>query len=147
MAGVTTLDLRVPDFDLPASTGQTISLESYRGKVSLVLVFAPDLKSSVRTIRRFNDRLADFDAARSQVLAVAGVVVGEAREFAEENDLALPLLSDDSGLIARELNLEYACHPVVIVVDQEGRIRESITFPDVHVEGVLDHIRRLRGET
>jgi peroxiredoxin len=146
MAGVTTLDLRVPDIDLPASSGQNISLESYRGKVSLVLVFTPDLKSSLRTISRFNDRLADFDAAKSQLLAVAGVVIEEAREFAEENDLALPLLSDDSGSIAKELNLEHACHPVVIVVDQEGRIRESITFPDVHVEGVLDHIRRLRGE-
>jgi peroxiredoxin len=146
MAGVITPDLRVPDFDLPASTGETISLESYRGKVSLVLLFTPDLKASLRILRRFNERLADFDAATSQVLAVAAVVAGELREFADENDLALPLLSDVRGSITQELNLEHACHPVVIVVDQDGRIRESITYPDAHVEGILDHIRRLRGE-
>jgi peroxiredoxin len=147
MGGVTTPGLRVPDFRLPASTGQTLALESYRGKISLVLIFTPDLKSSLRILKPFNERLADFEAVKSQVLAVAGLLAREIKEFADENDLALPLLSDTSGSIAQELNLEYAGHPVVIVADKEGRIRESVTYPDAHVEGILDHIRRLASET
>lgn len=146
MAGVTTPDLRIPDLTLQATTDQALSLASYTGNAPFVLIFTPDLKVSVRILKRFNDRMVDFDAAGSRILAVAAITLDDAREFASENHLDLPLFSDASGSVARELNLEYACHPVVIVADSEGRIRESVTFPDAHVEGILEHIRRLCGD-
>jgi peroxiredoxin len=147
MTGVATPNLQVPDFSLPASTGQTLSLDSYRGKTPLVLVFVPDVKTSLRILKRFSDRLADFGEERCQLLAVASLDAGEAKSVAEEHDLVLPLLADESGSMARQLNLQLACHPVVIVADKDGRIRESISYPGAHIEGILDRVRRLRHES
>jgi peroxiredoxin len=140
-------DFSVPDFSLPASTGQTLSLESYRGKTPLVIVFLPELKTSLRILKRFSDRLADFGDEQSQLLAVATIQAKEARDIAEEHDLVLPLLADASGAMAQQLNLQLACHPVVIVADKDGRIRESISYPDAHIDGILDRVRRLRHES
>jgi hypothetical protein len=33
------------------------------------------------------------------------------------------------------------------VADRDGRIREQISHPDAHVEGVLDRVRRLHLES
>ncbi|CAN5824315.1 hypothetical protein BH23ACT4_BH23ACT4_14770 [soil metagenome] len=147
MTGIATSNLQVPDFNLPSSTGQALSLESYRGKTPLVIIFLPDLKASLRILKRFSDRLADFGDERAQLLAVATVDAKEAREIANDHDLLLPLLADESGSMALELNLQQACHPVVIVADKGGRIRESISFPDAHIDGILDRVRRLRHES
>lgn len=147
MTGIATPNLQVPDFSLPASTGQTLSLESFRGNTPLVIIFLPDPHASLRMLKRFDERLADFGNERSQLLAVASVDAGEARQIADEHDLVLPLLADEAGAMAHELNLQLACHPVVIVADKDGRIRESITFPDAHVEGLLDRVRRLHLES
>ncbi len=147
MTGIATPNLQVPDFRLPASTGQTLSLETYRGNTPLVIIFLPDLKTSLRILKRFSERLADFGDERSQLLAVATVDATEARDVANDHDLLLPLLADESGAMARQLNLQQACHPVVIVADKDGRIRESISFPDAHIDGILDRVRRLRHES
>jgi peroxiredoxin len=147
MTGIATPNLQVPDFSLPASTGQTLSLDSYRGKTPLVIIFLPELKASLRILKRFDDRLADFGKERSQVLAVARAPASDVREIADDHDLVLPLLADASGSMAHQLNLDRAGHPVVIVADSEGRIRESISYPDAHVEGILDRVRRLQSES
>ncbi len=146
MTGVATPNLQLPDFNLPSSTGQALSLDAYRGKTPLVIIFLPELKASVRILKRFNDRLADFGSERCQLLAVATAHAKEVRSMAQEHDLVLPLLADINGEMAQGLNLELACHPVVVVADKEGRIRESISFPDAHIEGLLDRVRRLRHE-
>lgn len=147
MTGIATPNLQVPDFSLPASTGQTLSLDSYRGNTPLVIIFLPELRTSLRILKRFSDRLADFGDERSQLLAVARIQAKEARDIAEEHDLVVPLLADASGSMAQQLNLQLACHPVVIVADKDGRIRESISYPDAHIDGILDRVRRLRHET
>lgn len=146
MTGLATPNLQIPDFSLPASTGQTLSLDAYRGKTPLVILFLPELKASVRILKRFNDRLADFGSERCQLLAVASTHADAVRRMAEDHDLALPLLADVNGDMAEQLNLQLACHPVVVVADKEGRIRESISFPDAHIEGLLDRVRRLQHE-
>ena len=132
---------------MPSSTGQTLSLEAYRGNTPLVIIFLPELKTSLRILKQFSDRLADFGEERSQLLAVARIQAKEAREIADENDLVLPLLADASGSMAEQLNLQLACHPVVVVADKDGRIRESISYPDAHIDGILDRLRRLRRES
>lgn len=147
MTGVATPNLQIPDFSLAASTGQTLTLEFYLGKTPLVIIFLPELRASLRMLKRFNSRATDFGSEGSQLLAVARVQASEARHIASDHDLVLPLLADATGSMAHQLNLELACHPVVIVADRDGRIRESISHPDAHVEGVLDRVRRLHLES
>jgi peroxiredoxin len=147
MTGIATPNLQVPDFSLHASTGQRLTLEHYLGSTPLVLIFLPELRASLRMLKRFNSRLADFGNERSQLLAIARVQASEARLIASDHDLVLPLLADTTGSMAHQLNLELACHPVVIVADRDGRIREQISHPDAHVEGVLDRVRRLHLES
>lgn len=147
MTGIATPNLQVPDFRLPTSAGQTLSMESYLGSTPLVVIFLPDLKTSLRILKRFNDRVGDFGKARSQLLAVARIQTENARDFVAAHGLTLPLLADESGSMAQQLNLQLACHPVVIVADKDRRIRESISYPAAHVDGILDRVRRLHHES
>ncbi len=111
----------IPDFKLPASTGQTLGLDSFKGKVPLVLVFI-DLEraSHRRLLEMLNARHRDFGAERSQILTVARITAREARETSEEIDLSVPLLADASGAMARAYDADEG--PVAIVADKEGRL-------------------------
>ncbi|REK40016.1 MAG: hypothetical protein DWQ20_02455 [Actinobacteria bacterium] len=135
--------IEIPGFTLHSSVGGRISRTDYLGQVSVVMVFLPDLKASLHALLPFQDHLAEFGLAKCQVLAVASELVSTVREFADRHNLEIPLLADESGEIARELNLESACHPVVLVADRDCVVRESVTFPNVHIEGVLDRVRRI----
>ncbi len=65
-------EARIEDFRLPASTGHTLSCESFRGKVPLVIVFVPDADTpqSTSLLEELDRRHADFGAERAQVLTV-----------------------------------------------------------------------------
>lgn len=113
----------IPEFSLPASTGQTLSTDSFLGKMPLVLVFLEDLDSKVsrRTLSLFNDRLRDFGERRSQVLAVVKATARDVRSFVEENSLNLPILADASGSTARAYE----------AVDEDGNQRYLVVAADV----------------
>jgi peroxiredoxin len=110
----------IEDFSLPASTGQTLSLGSFKGKVPLVLVFVDlDDEDDRALLADLNARHRDFGSERSQVLAVAKVTARDAREIAEHMDLSVPVLADASGAMARGYDAEGR---VAIVADKEGHL-------------------------
>ena len=111
----------IPDFKLPASTGQTLGLDSFKGKVPLVVAFIDlEREGDRQLLEVLNTRHKDFGAERSQILAVARLTARETREVSEEMDLSVPLLADASGAMARAYDAEE--RPVAIVADKEGRL-------------------------
>jgi peroxiredoxin len=116
---------QIPDFRLPASTGHTLSLDSFRGKVPLVLVFLPDPHSSdgVSILEELDRRLKDFGAERAQVLAIAQETARRVRELADERGISLPILADASGAMARDFSADDTDRPVAVVGDREGHIK------------------------
>lgn len=118
---------QLPDFSLPASTGQTLSFDSFRGKVPIVMVFLGDLSADgdVTLLKELDSHLKDFGSQRSQLLIVVRATARVARELSDEMKLSVPLLADASGALARDLGVEDDDgnrRPVALVADKEGAI-------------------------
>ena len=98
-----TVGSRLPEFRAPASTGQTLASDSFRGTVPLVVMTVPDLDSDAtrRQLAAANERLADFSARRVQLLAIARATAAEVRDRAERDAINFPILSDPASEFLR----------------------------------------------
>lgn len=85
-----------PDFDLPASSGGTVKLSSFRGDKNVVVVFYPFTFTGVcrGELCELRDDLSSFEAAGVQVLAISCDSVHSQRKWAEEEGFGFPVLSD-----------------------------------------------------
>jgi peroxiredoxin len=136
----------IPDFSLAASTGQTLALESFRGKVPMAIVFLEGLGQDRDLVEALDERLADFGSERSQILAVAKVTAREARDFAQAEGISMPILADASGAIFRDYGAENDAgelRRLGVVATAEGRlVRRFDPLPvDGAAEGLLNCIR------
>lgn len=138
----------IPDFSLAASTGQTLALDSFRGKVPIAIVFVEGLEQDRELVGALDERLADFGSERSQILAVARVTAREARDFAEAEGIAMPILADASGAMFRDYGAEDtdgSRRRLAVVATAEGRlVRRFDPLPvEGAAEGLLNCIRAL----
>jgi len=116
-----------PDFSLPATGGEVITLSSFVGR-PVVVVFYPGDDSPVCTkqLNSYNDGLNAFESLDAQVLAISsqGLVSHEA--FAQKYGLKFPLLADSEKDVAKAYGV---LGPLgfprrsVFIVDREGVIR------------------------
>jgi len=116
-----------PDFSLPATGGEVITLSSFVGR-PVVVVFYPGDDSPVCTkqLNSYNDGLNEFESLDAQVLAISsqGLVSHEA--FAQKYGLKFPLLVDSEKDVAKAYGV---LGPLgfprrsVFIVDREGVIR------------------------
>ena len=118
-------EARIEDFRLPASTGHTLSFESFRGKVPLVIVFIPDADTPQSTsfLEELDRRHADFGSERAQVLTVTKATARRVRELADERGLSIPILADASGAMARQFGVADT-GVSALVADKRGRIEQ-----------------------
>jgi len=133
----------IEPFSLPASTGQTLSLDKFKGKMPLVLVFLSDLESdeNLELLEELNERLSEFGSERSQVLVVARVTARQAREFADDNGLRIALLADASGSMARDYEADDDqgnTRTVAVVADREGVLKRR--FDPLPIDGDADDV-------
>src|SRR5208337_4186235 len=90
-----------PDFTLPSSTGEMVSLSDFRGKSEVVLFFYPKDNSPACTAEAcsFRDSYELFRDAGAEVIGVSADSVGSHQRFAERNRLPFRLLSDADGAL------------------------------------------------
>jgi peroxiredoxin len=117
---------QIADFRLAASTGQTLALDSFKGKVPVVIVFV-DLTSDEdrELLEELSAHHKDFGKERSQILAVARATARETREASEDMGLSIPILADASGAMARDYQAEDEggnTRRVAVVADKDGRV-------------------------
>lgn len=142
---------QAPDFTLPASGGETISLHDLRGR-QVVLYFYPQDDTSGCTTEAcsFRDRHGDFQTANAVVLGISPDPVSSHDAFAAKFNLPFTLLADTDHAVAdaygtwQEKNL-YGKKSMGIVrstylIDENGRIAHiwSRVKPEGHAEQVLD---------
>ncbi len=140
---------QIPGFRLPASTGHTLEYEAFRGKVPVAVVFVPEAHTAngVAILNELDRRLKDFGAERSQVLAVVKETARTVRDIAEERGLAIPILADASGAMARDFDAGETENAVAVVADEEGRIKRRFapffdgSDPTPAVESLLNTIK------
>lgn len=118
----------IEPFSLPASTGMTLSLDSFKGKVPLVLVFLADIESEedLALLEALDDRLKEFGERRSQVLAVARATARQTRELADDLELSIAVLADASGAMARDYEAdddEGRTRRIAVVADEDGKLK------------------------
>jgi len=99
MAGLEVGDA-LPDMTLTAPDGGTIRLRDLVGR-PLVLYFYPkdDTAGCTREAQDFSAALPAFEKAGAAVLGVSKDPPARHRKFIEKYALAVPLASDDSGVI------------------------------------------------
>lgn len=133
----------IEHFSLPASTGQTLSLDSFKGKVPLVLVFLTDIENDtdLALLGEIDRRLREFGSMRSQVLAVARATARQTRSLAEEHDLSVAVLADASGAMARDYEAdddEGGTRRVAVVADKTGELKRR--FDPLPLDGDAEEV-------
>ncbi len=143
---------RAPDFLLRDQFGQDVSLSSYAGRKSVVLVFFPWAFSNVCTgeMTGIRDRLAEFMTFGSEVLGISTDPTYSLRVFADTDGLNFPLLSDfwPHGAVASSYGVFDAERGVArrssFIVDQGGIIRWAVHNELPDQRDLDEHVARLQ---
>lgn len=123
-----------PDFELTDNEGQRWRLSDRRGRV-VVLLFYPGDETPVCTkqLCSVRDRWDDYVETGAEVVGISTDSVEKHKQFVENRELPLKLLSDTSGEVARAYNasswLPGRSARAVVVIDAEGRIRHHKVQP------------------
>ncbi|MNW51406.1 putative peroxiredoxin bcp [compost metagenome] len=154
--GNTTIQLGqiVPDFTLPASGGEELSLSQFRGR-KVVIYFYPKNMTPACTQEAcdFRDYHGDFAKHGVAVLGISGDTAKSHDNFKEKKNLPFPLLSDIDHEVCRlfgvwQLKKLYGREYEGIVrstflIDEEGRLVREWRGVRVknHVGQVLEAVK------
>lgn len=146
-----------PKFKLPSSTGQTLSLDQFKGK-TVVLYFYPraDTPGCTKEACGFRDALADYDRQNVVVLGVSPDPVKNVEKFATKYGLNFPLLADEEHVVCGKYGVwqekkrygrtYFGVVRTTFVIDPDGRIVK--VFENVKADGhdreVLEWLRSSR---
>ncbi len=142
----------VPDFTLPASTGQDISLSDYRGR-KVILYFYPKNMTPACTQEacEFRDAADPIARGNAVVLGISMDSLSSHTKFSKKNSLPFPLLSDEEHSVSElfgvwQLKKLYGKEFMGIVrstflIDEQGILVKE--WRKVRVKG---HVEALLGE-
>jgi peroxiredoxin Q/BCP len=143
-----------PDFNLPASTGEQISLKNLRGK-TVVLYFYPRADTPGCTVEAcgFRDAIADYDKANVKVIGISPDPIEDVRKFSDKFHLNFPLVADADHSVAEAYGVwqkkqmagkEYmGVVRTTFVIDKDGniaRVFEKVK-PDGHEKEILQYLQ------
>ena len=145
-----------PDFTLPSTTGENISLRQYKGKKTVVLYFYPKDETSgcTREACDFRDHSAEFEKLNVVVLGISNDNMESHNHFREKHKLPFPLLVDEDASVSKmfgvykQKNLygkKYmGIERTTFVIDRTGRIAQI--YPKVKVDGHIKDVLEFVGE-
>ena len=142
--------LPAPNFSLKTDGGETISLESLRGK-PVVLYFYPkdDTPGCTAQARGIRDAWSEFESAGAVVLGISPDDESSHAKFKEKYELPFTLLADVDHATAEDYGVwvekNYAGKTYMgverstFVIDAEGKIARVMrkVKPDTHAADVL----------
>ena len=143
-----------PSFRAPTSNGQTLDSEAFHGKLAVVLFFLadPGTPDDELLLDEFDEHLVDFGHERVQLLGVTACSPRDTRARAERRQLAVTLLADPSGTIARSFGVAPETFddrpPATVVIDRQGLVAARIPRRSAtgHAAIVLDELRALEDD-
>ena len=143
---------QAPDFELPDQDGRPVRLSTALQDGPVVLFFYPVALSGGCTTEacHFRDLATEFKEAGAQRLGISTDPVAKQKKFAEVNAFDYPLLSDESGDVARSFGVKRKyITPVkrsTFVIDTDRTIRAVIASEmnmGVHADRALEALRAL----
>jgi len=143
-----------PDFSLPASNGENVSLNDYKGK-KVVIYFYPKDDTPGCTIEacNFRDDYSEITDAGAVILGVSKDDIKSHNKFINKFDLPFLLLSDESTemISAYEAWVKkkmygkeyYGVFRKTYLIDEEGKIQRIWPKVDVktHSKEIIDLIK------
>jgi len=138
-----------PDFKLPATGGETVSLASFAGK-KIVLYFYPrdDTPGCTTESQNFRDSIDAFDAAGAVILGISQDSIKSHEKFKAKYEMPFELMSDEDGTVCTaydviKLKKMYGKEFMGIerstfLIDEKGILRKS--WLKVKVPGHVDEV-------
>ena len=122
---------QIDSFRAPASTGQTLSWDSFAGKVPIVMAFIPTTEGSEELLTELSQRHKDFSDRRIQLMGVAPETATDLRDVADRLDITFPILADPAGSMFRSFD----------AIGSDGQPSERVVIVDRNgtVANVLNH--------
>ena len=117
-----------PDFTLPSTSGQSVSLASLRGKNVLIAFFPLAFTSTCTAeLGAFTDEFARFQSAGAVVLPISVDSIPTLKEFKAKERIGVELLSDFKREVSRSygvLNEErFFSNRAYVLLDAKGVVR------------------------
>lgn len=143
---------RIPDFELPDQFGTPVRLSETLANGPVVLFFYPVAMTGgcTKEACHFRDLASEFAAAGARRLGVSVDPVAKQKQFADLHSFDYPLLSDESGDVARSFGVKRKyVTPVkraTFVIDTDRTVRKVISSEmnmDVHADQALAAVRGL----
>ena len=124
-----------PDFTLPATVGDKITLSSYRGKKNVVLMFYPLDFSGVCTMenKQCTELLPTLGSDDVQVLGISVDSLWAHKAFAAQQGITYPLLADfhPKGAVAEEYGVflpeKGFSARTAFIIGRDGNIKDIVT--------------------
>jgi len=145
-----------PDFSLPSTTGETISLRQFKGKKTVVLYFYPkdETPGCTKEACEFRDQYAEFERLNVVILGISTDGMESHQAFREKHRLPFPLLVDEDATVSKlygvfkQKNLygkkSMGIERTTLVIDRTGRIAQI--YPKVKVDGHIAALLEFVGE-
>lgn len=129
-------ETEAPDFALPSTPDQTVSLSEFRGR-PVILVFYPEDWSPVCSdqLALYQQLLPEFEKFDAVLLGISVDGVWSHLAFAKDRNLHFPLLADfePKGEVARAYGVyrttDGTSERALYVIDAEGVVRWSYVSP------------------
>lgn len=134
-----------PDFTLPSTSGEPVSLKQFKGKKTVILYFYPkdETPGCTKEACGFRDLTTEFEKHGAVILGVSNDPMESHLRFKEKQKLPFELLSDEDAAVSRaygvykQKNLygkkSLGIERTTFIVDRTGRIAQI--YPKVKVEG------------
>ena len=145
-----------PDFTLPSTTGEPVSLRQFKGRKTVVLYFYPkdETPGCTKEACEFRDHHEELERANVVVLGVSPDPMDSHLHFKEKHRLPFTLLADEDSSVAKmygvwkQKNLygkKYmGIERTTFVIDRTGRIAQI--WPKVKVDGHIQDVLEFVGE-
>ena len=145
-----------PDFTLPATGGDSVTLSNLRGS-AVVLFFYPrdDTSGCTKESIAFSESLSDFETANCKVFGISKDSMKSHDKFADKHGLNMPLLSDETDQVCEDYDVWkekkmygktfMGIERTTYLIDADGKIAQvwrKVKVPG-HVDAVLEAVQSL----
>jgi len=148
--------MKAKNFSLPASNGNTVSLEDFKGKNVIVYFYPKDNTPGCTTEAcSFRDSFEEFQSSETIILGISKDSIKKHNGFIEKHNLPFLLLSDEDGKVCEDYGVwqlkkmmgkEYmGIVRSTFLIDKDGNLVKEWRAVKVngHIEEVLEFVKEM----
>ncbi len=149
--------MKEKNFKLPASNGNIVSLEDFKGKNVIVYFYPKDSTPGCTTEAcSFRDSFEEFESSDTIILGISKDSIKRHNSFIEKHNLPFLLLSDEEGKVCEDYGVwqlkkmmgkEYmGIVRSTFLIDKEGNLVKEWRAVKVngHIEDVLQFVKEMK---